>query len=79
MHWISGEPADGRYVVVVIQAHLFRNVYAHGYQCGFVEFVQPVKTVAAGQSAVLYDRQVAVALLRPTRVYLGGSCKMKSR
>ena len=58
MHWISGEPAvDGRYVVrtrhtgaLVPVTFTFTE-----YQCGFVEFDQPVKTVAAGQSAVLYN------------------------
>ncbi len=60
MHWISGEPAaNGRYVVrtrhtgalVPVTFTLTDN------QCGFIEFDQPVKTVAAGQSAVLYDGQ----------------------
>ena len=63
MHWISGEPAtDGRYVIrtrhtgalVPVTFALTNN------QCGFAEFDQPVKTVAPGQSAVLYDGQEVV-------------------
>lgn len=63
MHWISGEPAaDGRYVIrtrhtgalVPVTFTLTDN------QCGFAEFDHPVKTVAPGQSAVLYDGQEVV-------------------
>ena len=60
MHWISGEPADnGRYVVRTRHTGALVPVMftLTDKQCGFIEFDQPVKTVAAGQSAVLYDGQ----------------------
>lgn len=57
LHWISGEePSEGKYLVRTRHTGTLRPVtFTYGKNnCGFIEFTEPVNTVAPGQSAVLY-------------------------
>lgn len=63
-HWISGAaPAEGDYLVRTRHTGELRQVHfvpeAEG-RAAFVSFAEPVRTVAPGQSAVLYDGPVCL-------------------